>query len=504
MNEKNVYLLDLFSGVGGFALAAEIANAMAYIASARLERSTRESVQRRSGRPSIRYRPIAHSEIEPFACSVYHRHFPDSVCLGAVQHVTRDAVLERCGTGEVGIIAAGFPCQPFSCAGKRKGKDDERHLWPQLAEAVCDIRSRFCLFENVRGLLTAKATGRLSGWDYRRRRIYWHSQVKQQAQELLLRHDSSWNEREGFSDSAMAETELWRDDSEKQRRLRQMGGILQLAYLRGVCGEPTENAGPDAHPQVGAGEVDLEVCGDGGAEAARAYEASMDAGDEGQRGEVQAGDPPPEHEGSDTGEDLGDGPETTGWVFGDILRDLADIGYACLWQVVPASAVGAPHRRERVWLLCFDELADAAGTGPQAERGPAAFIVGHADSGSTPLLWPALDGCWPSRPGEPQHGWEPPRVVANSESSIRRWAGRANVRRRWLAEAGGPDRSEAGRPLEPALGCRADGLPAAVGGDWPQVHNRVAQLKGFGNAIVPEVAAPFLNAILRDIDAHGL
>jgi len=53
--------------------------------------------------------------------------------------------------GKVHGITAGYPCQPFSCAGKRKGSDDERHLWPYIKQAVGVIRPHWCFFENVEG-----------------------------------------------------------------------------------------------------------------------------------------------------------------------------------------------------------------------------------------------------------------------------------------------------------------------------------------------------------------
>lgn len=56
--------------------------------------------------------------------------------------------------GKVDIFVAGYPCQPFSLAGKRKGTDDPRHLWPFIKRAVATIRPRFCFFENVTGHLT--------------------------------------------------------------------------------------------------------------------------------------------------------------------------------------------------------------------------------------------------------------------------------------------------------------------------------------------------------------
>ena len=56
--------------------------------------------------------------------------------------------------GLVDIFSAGYPCQPFSTAGKRLGEKDPRHLWPFIQRAVATIRPRFCFFENVRGHIT--------------------------------------------------------------------------------------------------------------------------------------------------------------------------------------------------------------------------------------------------------------------------------------------------------------------------------------------------------------
>jgi len=53
--------------------------------------------------------------------------------------------------GLVDILIAGYPCQPFSAAGKRLGAEDPRHLWPHIARAIGIIRPRLCFFENVEG-----------------------------------------------------------------------------------------------------------------------------------------------------------------------------------------------------------------------------------------------------------------------------------------------------------------------------------------------------------------
>ena len=58
--------------------------------------------------------------------------------------------------GMVGVVSAGFPCQPFSVAGKREAKDDPRNCWPQTIDIIRRVRPHYCLLENVGGLLSRK------------------------------------------------------------------------------------------------------------------------------------------------------------------------------------------------------------------------------------------------------------------------------------------------------------------------------------------------------------
>ncbi|HOL96850.1 MAG TPA: DNA cytosine methyltransferase, partial [bacterium] len=65
--------------------------------------------------------------------------------------------------GLVDIITGGFPCQPFSVAGKRLGEDDPRNMWPATLECLCVVRPRWALLENVPGLLTTGYERRVFG-----------------------------------------------------------------------------------------------------------------------------------------------------------------------------------------------------------------------------------------------------------------------------------------------------------------------------------------------------
>jgi DNA (cytosine-5)-methyltransferase 1 len=111
---------SLFSGIGGFDLAAEW----------------------------MGWENIFHCEWNPFGQKVLKYHFPNSI---SYEDITKtDFTIHR---GRIDILTGGFPCQPYSMAGKRLGKEDERHLWPEMLRAIREIRPRWVVGENVLGLV---------------------------------------------------------------------------------------------------------------------------------------------------------------------------------------------------------------------------------------------------------------------------------------------------------------------------------------------------------------
>ena len=93
-------------------------------------------------------RVVWQSEIDPYACKVLKKHWPEVVNHGDIKQIDW-------GTVEpVDIICGGYPCQPFSTAGKRRGTDDPRHLWPWVRTAISELRPQYAILENVRGHLT--------------------------------------------------------------------------------------------------------------------------------------------------------------------------------------------------------------------------------------------------------------------------------------------------------------------------------------------------------------
>jgi DNA (cytosine-5)-methyltransferase 1 len=111
---------SLFSGIGGFDLAAEW----------------------------MGWENVFHCEWNEFGKKVLHHYWPQSI---SYHDITKtDFTIHR---GKIDILTGGFPCQPYSSAGKRKGKEDERHLWPEMLRAIREIQPRWVVGENVLGLV---------------------------------------------------------------------------------------------------------------------------------------------------------------------------------------------------------------------------------------------------------------------------------------------------------------------------------------------------------------
>jgi DNA (cytosine-5)-methyltransferase 1 len=88
---------------------------------------------------------VAYAEIDKWAALLMATHHPDVPNLGDIK------TADWSGLAPIEILTAGYPCQPFSHAGKRRGSDDPRHLWPYVCEAIRIIRPRYVFLENVRG-----------------------------------------------------------------------------------------------------------------------------------------------------------------------------------------------------------------------------------------------------------------------------------------------------------------------------------------------------------------
>lgn len=106
-------------------------------------------------------RTVLYSEIEKYACEVLvERMEKEEIDAAPIWTNLKTLPCEQF-SGKVDILHGGFPCPPFSAAGKRKGTEDPRHLWPFIEKAIVAIQPGTCFFENVEGLISSKTIDHL-------------------------------------------------------------------------------------------------------------------------------------------------------------------------------------------------------------------------------------------------------------------------------------------------------------------------------------------------------
>ena len=119
LNDKEkIKVLSLFAGIGGIDLGLESTG---------------------------RFETVQFVEYERFCQHILRRHWPDVPIWGDVKTFDPDSC------GDIDLICGGYPCQPFSVAGKQKGAEDDRHLWPRMFEIIKHKRPTWVLCENVSG-----------------------------------------------------------------------------------------------------------------------------------------------------------------------------------------------------------------------------------------------------------------------------------------------------------------------------------------------------------------
>ena len=329
-------VLDLFSGIGGISLGLE-----------------------RTGG----FRTVAFCEIEPYPVAVLNERWPGVPVFGDVRTLS-GAALRDAGIGRIDIICGGFPCQPFSVAGKQRGQADERHLWPEYARLIRELRPTWVLAENVPGLRTIAA-----------------DEVLKDLEEADY---SAWPLVVGA------------DDVGAPHRRKRVWIVAHRNRLR------RDGDGRNSETEPGGDWPEDGVSGTDGYVADRA----------------------------------------------DLFRDGRD----------DQSGREVPESGD-----CCGEgggVAYASGSRLEGQR-HGGGIAGQAHS----KLTGSSAYRWPSRPGEPQHEWEPPRVIA----------------------------------AQPGLGGGADGLP-----DRLVSRIRRERLRALGNSVVSQVVQAIGQAILAvEGKAHG-
>lgn len=345
-DNNNLTHLSLFSGIGGLDLAAEAAG----------------------------FRTVGQCEWADYPTKILEKHWPDVPRWRDIRTLTAEDFYAKTGLRTVDVISGGFPCQPFSVAGKRQGRDDDRYLWPEMCRVIDELRPAWVVGENVAGLLSmAEPVGR--------------------------------PHMESHTFSRFADDDYYEAVYTQQERLL-LGGILQ---------------------------------------------------------------------------------------------DLETVGYAVQPFVIPACAVGAPHRRDRLFIVGYAKhngLSAAKVTGSTAPAGdnqperahpsgePAgAGMPGNctnvADTDPKGLQGFQQHDAYSASREKESHGptGECGENVSNPACKLRQWNVKAWRRRTGLADG-------SWWSTEPDVGRVADGVP-----------NRVDRLKCLGNAVVPAQAYPIFRAI---------
>jgi len=374
--------------------------------------------------------------------------------------------------GCVDILSGGFPCQPFSAAGKRKATEDPRHLFPYIADGIRECQPRIVFLENVAGIISAKTGDGESVLQYVLKELeglgYRATAGIFSAEEVGAPHQ---RKRVFILGMANSECGGMRGGRSSQERRDDSKWIQSNEGKRNELRSEVEGCGDSSRTELGYSEHMRESQPKGGEQdkRGRTQHSSQELGNSADLRLQQSSQDPRETSTDQSGEE----------------RRMYESQGASSLSRYGSQSQGSP------------ELANSNGKGLEGVRERNDSQGWEASTGHLRVG----NQIWPSRPGEPQYDWEEPRVVADSKSqqgspSDNGGEPRASSQSEESESGGGHSGSlrESNGQAEPQLGGASYGSTRGV----DATANRVDRLRLLGNGVVNQTAAKaFVTLIQR-------
>lgn len=477
-------------------------------------------------------RTVWHSEIDAAPSKILAHHYPTVPNHGDVTRIDWAQV------EPVDILTGGFPCQPFSAAGKRDGENDERHLWPYVLEAIRALRPKYTILENVAGLRSIGGQFDddtplrcVCGWTGRRGGVHYREVHKVRDRDGHPGGRGHGDEGPGSPDSPARD--VWGDPdyTGTEEPAAREDHHLDAQRERGRTLPDEDQSAPNPEGRTGTDRDGDRVAADLPGENREPRPLSVDS---------RELDPSPGTEGSPDvterswsgsvgtdgtcavcpacGRDVGD--ESGGPVFrsglGTVYRDLASIGMHVRWTSIRASDVGAPHHRERIFILATP--ADTASVGRewgkvQLDGAPVVVAgIGQGTGGQLPaggrpddvLVLPtptASDGTGGGQHPDKRVGHSRQLIDYALEADTPAWGKYASAIRRWEHHTRpAPNPTTPNRNGRPHLNAAFAEWMMGYSAGWvtdPAIGlTRGDQLKVIGNGVCPPQAVAALWRLL--------
>ena len=299
--------------------------------------------------------PIVAVEWDKYACDILRERAKDGWFEGL--HVWEGDVRlfdPSKYKGVVDCIHAGFPCQPFSQAGNRKGSEDVRgDLFAEVLRCVEAVRPKYIFLENVAGLLTSQSSVCVCGWPYRRRGVHEDSQADEENNINLHPNNSDNHVEQGGDFKTRDGIKVWWKNLQYGNEESKLGELMDVAYQWGCSdGFPSEDLSISDTEKASSRFIDGVASTEKITTSTEKRNAQVVGRSKNKSAINEGKDAHTESEGFNCPEcrrRMVSGARSIRYLDA-VLWSLSAYGYDAKWTTLRASDVGAPHQRDRWWL----------------------------------------------------------------------------------------------------------------------------------------------------------